>query len=147
MTDFISPSEVRNYTRGDIMYFLNECRETWPVKDSNYTDAPVSHSASQHMPGETELLVRAEITQRISFCGDAGVRLYAEILRKGKERPVDYDDLSQESRCVVSYASGVCRKNLECSFCRKPFNPVTKKGCRSFGRKPCTFNQFISHNR
>ena len=145
------------------MYFLNFCLEGWPLKESNYTDAPISHGVSQHMPGETEILVRAEISVRMERCGKASKSLLNEILAKSNAeyidtddpkpekrysvRYVDYKELSDDGWNVVRYVSGVCRKWQECSFCRKPFNPETKKGCRSWGRKPCTFSQWVNHNR
>lgn len=138
MTDYFSPGEFHSYHRDQVVFFLNECRESWPQKESNYTDAPISHQSSSHMPGETESLVRAEITQRISMCGDYGVRLYVEIIAKGKERPVEFDDLSSDSRSAVSYVCGLCRRWQSCENC------LVKK-CKRRGRKPCTFEQWINH--
>ena len=143
MLEYLNPSEVRTYNPEQIMYMLNFCQESWPQKESNYTDAPVSHSSSNHMPHETEILVMAELDFRIRSCGSSGDRLYKHLnAQTGQNygRVVCLDDLPSELRSVVLYCSGVCRRIQECL-------PCPNKTCKRRGRRPCTFNQYINHHR
>ena len=143
MIDYFKPGEIRSYSREQAMWMLNNCLEGWPAQDSNYTDPLVSHSASSHMPGETAILVIAELTCRISTCGEAGKRLYKNlfaIVARNHGRPAAFEDLPYESQQVVNYVCGVCRRSQDCG-------PCPRKTCKKRGRKACTFSQWVNHNR
>lgn len=139
MLDYMSPSE-RCYTRDGILWVLNNCLEGWPSEPSGYTDIPISSSINPHAPHESEMLVVAEIMARLKLCGDAGRKLYALFLGLNGEYSLDYNGLSQEGRSVLSYISGICRRVNDCGRC-------PHKSCKRRGRKPCTFAQWINHNR
>jgi hypothetical protein len=127
--DWLSPAEIYAYTRDEVIWILNNALEEWPDQDC----APVSHKKNQRMPKETEMLVRAELDVRISMLGDVGKRLY-------KLKDIEYDKLSYELQAAINYISGVCRRWQTCDKC-------LNKKCKRRGRKPCTFNQWLNHNR
>ena len=147
--DYLSPLEVHSYSKEQILYILNNCLDgNWPTKESGYNDAPISKSSSQHMPGETALIVVAEVKVRIGMCGDSGRRLYDAFLHNQTGRGLDFDDLSTELRQVVSYVSGTCRKWVSCDNCPKAVGKEVAKLLNiKRGRKPCTFNMWVNHNR
>jgi hypothetical protein len=138
MLDYFSPSEC-HYSSDEIIWILNNCdleNCTWPSRESNYTDAPISRSVNPHMAGESAILVLAEIKVRLKSCGDAGKRLQDAFLATEQLYSLDYYGLSFEGRSVVNYISGSCRRDRACDRC-------SQKGCRRRGRPALTFEDWL----
>jgi hypothetical protein len=161
---YYSPSEIIAFNRDQIMFILNFCLEGWPGRESSYTDGLASSGVNPRMPRETELLVLAEVSARLNSCGDAGRRLHGAFLggdlmdaadtcpiaiqpRPKQDCPMALTCPQKgnpgdqcESKAVVNYICGVCRRNSSCGNCHSI-------KCKRRGRKPCTFSQWVNHNR
>jgi hypothetical protein len=151
MLDYFSPSEC-HYSSDEIIWILNNCdleNCTWPSRESNYTDAPISRSVNPHMAGESAILVLAEIKVRLTSCGDAGKRLQDAFLATDHLYSLDDYGLSFEGRSVVSYVSGQCRKWQVCDDCINRLitnnEKKTSRFCSLMDRLPVTFIQWLSY--
>jgi len=176
MIDYLSPSEVHSYSRDQILYILNNCLDgNWPTKESGYNDAPISKSSSQHMPGETSLIVVAEVKVRIGMCGDSGRAFYDAFLgghlidatdtcdlaiKKGRRFPCALAKVCPQhgqpkewclSKSVLGYITGECRRWMPCSNCPSQISTSNKKRtsklCRGFGRRIFTFDEYVNNYR
>ncbi len=158
--DYLKPSEC-HYTIDNIVWVLNYCIGGWPSQPSGYIDIPLSKTINSQMPHQSEIDVLNEIGWRLSFCGKEGQRFY-DIFRIREEKqselgkknielpPIDYDrDIKWDEglKAVIHYISGNCRRIQDCKNC---LSKVDKNGtiiCKRFGRKPCTWAQWVNHNR
>ncbi len=174
MLGFYEPVDI-HFSQTQIVWVLKNCLEGWPAQESGYKDDISSASINPHAPGESEMLVIAEITARLELCYDAGEKFYNAFLRDKtidatglcpmavqprpkRDCPMAFDCPQQgrpgwkcDSRAVLGYISGVCRKIQSCDRCLSAIREIPKehisKVCKRWGRKSCTFAMWISNHR
>jgi hypothetical protein len=106
---------------------------------AGFTDEKVSSSRQDSAVFESVSCIVAEVEARLKICGKAGERLLINFLVARPDSLV-FDCLSDEGKAVMNYISGICRRINSCDKC-------SNKSCKRRGRRPCTFAQFVSHNR
>ncbi len=174
MLDYLEPSECY-YSKPQILWILNNCLEGWPSRICGYKDDISSLSINPHAPYESEMLVIIEITARLELCGSAGKKFYNAFLENKTidatgicpiaVKPPPFHSCPMvltcpkqgqlnwrcDSKTVLDYISGVCRKMQSCDRCLDAIHEVPKehnsKLCKRWGRKPCSWQQWVGHRR